>query len=158
MAVVRLYLIQHGEPLPKEENPMRPLSLKGQRDVQRVASACSSYRIEADIIYYSTKLRARQTAEIIGKKLGIPVEERAGIDPLDPVKPWLSELKNTNKSIMIAGHLPFLERLVSLLLTGKEEKHPVKFQQGGMVCLERSEESEWSLLWTLFPDQPWIQP
>lgn len=156
MAVVRLYLIQHGEPLPKEENPMRPLSLKGQKDVQKVASACSRYGTEAEIIYYGTKLRARQTAEIIGKKLGIPTEERAGIDPLDPVKPWLSELKKADRSMMIAGHLPFLERLVSLLLTGKEENHPVRFQQGGMVCLERNEESEWSIIWTLFPNQPWL--
>ena len=35
---IKLYLVQHGEALPKEDDPARPLSEKGQADVRRLAA------------------------------------------------------------------------------------------------------------------------
>ncbi len=35
---MKLYLVQHAEAVPAEDNPDRPLSDKGRTDVQRVAS------------------------------------------------------------------------------------------------------------------------
>ena len=51
---------------------------------------------------------------------------------------------------MLVGHLPFLSRLVGLLLAGDPNRQVVKFENAGMVCL-RSIEGEWSLSWVMLP-------
>ena len=47
---------------------------------------------------------------------------------------------------MYVGHLPHLEKLVSLLVAGHENAGVVRFTNGGVVCLERDEDGfyiEW---------------
>ncbi|NOY07376.1 MAG: phosphohistidine phosphatase SixA [Spirochaetes bacterium] len=154
---MHVYLVQHGEPVPKEQDIKRPLSEKGRSIVEKLANACAVYGLTAKNIYHSTRLRAKQTAEILGFQLDIPVTEKAGLEPLNPVRPFYEEIENSDGDIMIVGHLPFLERLVSLMITGEEDKKPLQFQQGGLVCLIKSEENLWSVTWTVFPSQPWIR-
>lgn len=43
---MRLYLVQHGEALRKEENPERPLSDRGQETVRRVAAFLRKIGVE----------------------------------------------------------------------------------------------------------------
>ena len=149
-----IYLVQHGEALSKQEDPQRPLSRKGTDDVEKLAILCASNRLNIKTIWHSTKLRAKQTAQIIAQQTGAKTYQRVGLEPLDPVKPIFEEITNLKEDITIVGHLPFLERLVSLLITNNEGTVPVKFQQGGMVCLARNEDKKWSILWTVFPEQP----
>ena len=52
----------------------------------------------------------------------------------------------------MVGHLPHLERLTSLLLTGSPDRRPVVFRNGGVVCLEKDGSGVWSLLWAIVPD------
>lgn len=153
---MNIYLVQHGEALTKEQNINRPLSEKGKQIVEKLANACTAYRLSATQIYYSTKLRAKQTAEILGYQLGIPATEKAGLEPLNPVRPIYNEINSSDTDIMIVGHLPFLERLVSFMLTGSENNRPLLFQQGGLVSLTKDENNKWSIRWTVFPSQPWI--
>ena len=153
---MNIYLVQHGEAIPKEQNLKRPLSEKGKAVVEKLANACASYRVSVKLIYHSTKLRAKQTAEILGHQLGIPLLEKTGLEPLNPVRPIYNEINSSHSDIMIVGHLPFLERLVSFMLTGSEKDRPILFQQGGLVCLKKDEENKWSIMWTVFPSQPWI--
>ena len=35
---MRIYLMQHGKPVSKEENPDKPLSAEGENDVERMAN------------------------------------------------------------------------------------------------------------------------
>ncbi len=151
---MKLYLVQHGKALPKDENPQRPLSREGMDDIEKLALLCASNRLTTKVIWHSTKLRAKQTAQIIAQQIGAKTQERAGLEPLDPVRPIFDEITNSGEDIFIVGHLPFLERLTSILITGNEDTVPVKFQQGGMVCLEKNETGKWSILWTAFPEQP----
>jgi len=53
---------------------------------------------------------------------------------------------------MIVGHLPFLGKLASLLLTGCESANTVAFKQGGIVCLSRSELKQWQINWMVTPE------
>jgi phosphohistidine phosphatase len=53
---------------------------------------------------------------------------------------------------MIVGHLPFLERVASLLLTGDENRRPVLFGYGAVVCLEKKDTGGWAVLWVLIPE------
>ena len=46
---------------------------------------------------------------------------------------------------MLVGHLPFLSKLASRLVTGSEDTAVVSFRAGTAVCLERSEEGQWQV-------------
>jgi hypothetical protein len=57
---------------------------------------------------------------------------------------------------MLVGHLPFLSRLVSLLLVGDPDRPLVQFPMGGIVCLAREAPVSggtpvWNLVWALTP-------
>lgn len=146
-----LFLIQHGKTIPKEKDPERPLNIQGKKHTKRAASFLGSHGFLVEEIWHSNKLRAKHTAEIIGKKLSCnEIKERSDLGPLDPVKKVSKEIQKFDKNLMIAGHLPFLEKLASILLTGDEEKLTVKFQNSGIVCLERDE--QWSLVWSVIPN------
>jgi phosphohistidine phosphatase len=154
-----IYLIQHGESKPKEENPDRPLTDAGKRTVGRVAVLLASLGISFDTVFHSGKLRAQQTAEILANQLKISdrVEARTGLDPLDPVEPtknWLSEQAERGlKSIAIVGHLPFLDKLASLLVTGNETAGVIAFQYAGVVRLAPKGQGEgYRVRWMLAPE------
>jgi phosphohistidine phosphatase len=53
---------------------------------------------------------------------------------------------------MLVGHLPFMERLAALLVTGSQEQPVIAFQNSGIVCLNREEFSpKWVIRWALVP-------
>jgi phosphohistidine phosphatase len=131
---MKIYLVRHGEALPEEKDPKRPLSEKGRAEVSATAEALRNEGAKIDEIWHSTKLRAKQTAEIIARVLDIKnVIEKEGLKPNDPVSPIAEQLRQSGRTILIAGHLPFLSKLTSFLKTGSEEKEEIEFKGGGLV-------------------------
>ena len=151
---MRVYLMQHGKPLPKEEDPDRPLSDQGKADVGRVGEFLRKSGVKVEEALHSGKTRARQTAEAIVSHLatGLEAIEKAGLSPMDDVKETASQIKGADKDLLIAGHLPHLGKLASLLIAGNEAVPVVRFQQGGVVCLEKDEEGGWSVAWMVVPE------
>lgn len=148
-----LYLVQHGKSLPKDLDPEQGLAPEGISDVTRIAEVARSYGIRPAAIRHSGKKRARQTAEIFAASLipGSKVEQTSGIDPLDDVTGIAKQVK-TEDNLMMVGHLPFMERLTGFLVTGSVERRVFKFQNGGIVCLDKSPDSPWWFIkWTLMP-------
>jgi len=47
--------------------------------------------------------------------------EREGLGPKDQVAATKEALEQTDGDVMIVGHLPFLGKLVALLVTGSEK-------------------------------------
>jgi phosphohistidine phosphatase SixA len=74
---VEIYLLRHadaGDPDAWEgDDAMRPLSPKGTRQAERLARFLSANGFRPDRIMSSPKLRASQTAEIVGTAIGVPV-------------------------------------------------------------------------------------
>jgi phosphohistidine phosphatase len=60
-------------------------------------------------------------------------------------------MDRTKRDVIIVGHLPFLQKFASLLITSSESSEVVKFKQGGVVCLERTN-SQWSVAWMVVPE------
>jgi phosphohistidine phosphatase len=148
-----LYLVQHGKALPKDKDAEQGLSKEGIADVERIAGVARQYGVHVGSIEHSGKKRAQQTAEIFAAALrpdkGVHV--RKGIDPLDDVAVAASDLNSTDE-LMLVGHLPFMERLTAYLITGAVEKLVFKFQNGGIVCLDKDQEGRfWFIKWTLMP-------
>ncbi|MBW2594173.1 MAG: phosphohistidine phosphatase SixA, partial [Deltaproteobacteria bacterium] len=78
------------------------------------------------------------------------IAEISGINPMDDVKAF-GDTIDPAADLMVVGHLPFMEKLVSYLTAGLEDKRVYKFQNSGIVCLDR-EENNWFIKWTLNPD------
>jgi len=149
-----IYLVQHGLCLPKDIDPSRGLSDEGMKKVGMIAEVAAGYKVQADSIMHSGKKRAKQTAEIFAAALkpsgGVFV--RKGLAPMDDAGKVAMELDPAS-NMMLVGHLPFMERLVSQLTTGSTEHRPFKFQNGGIVCLDRDDPKEkWYVKWALMPD------
>lgn len=148
-----LYLVQHGLALSKDIDPEKGLSDEGAREARRIAEVAKGYRVRANRIEHSGKKRARQTAEIFSAALEPEqgLRRREGLNPLDDVAA-IAETLDTGQDLMLVGHLPFMERLTSYLILGEEKPTVFKFQNGGIVCLDRDPDRDgWVIKWTLMP-------
>ena len=156
---MEIYLVQHAQAKSSEQDPTRSLSEEGLANIERVSSHAEKLGFTLDRIYHSGKLRAKQTAEVLARHLGVAdkVETKKGLDPNDsvaPIRDWLDLLSSEGtRSIMIVGHLPFLDKLTSLLVAGTEDAHVVAFQNAGIVKLvPKSAGSGYSIQWIITPD------
>ncbi len=151
---MNLYLVQHAEAKPEEEDPQRRLSEKGWSDIRKVGAFIAEHaNIRVSSIMHSGKTRARQTAEALAEYLNPPggIKEVEGLKPLDTPSIWVDRLAETKEDFMLVSHLPFLSKLSAHLLCQDENKAMVDFQMGGIVCLGRDESGIWSVRWMVIP-------
>jgi len=131
---VIVYLVRHGEAVAEEVDPARPLTEKGRAEVEATARELKEEGVRIDEIWHSGKLRAKQTAEIIARVLNISkIIEKEGLKPNDTVTPIAVLIRQTNKTILIAGHLPFIPKLASLLRPELQDKQVIELKSGGVV-------------------------
>jgi phosphohistidine phosphatase len=150
---MHVYLVQHGKAKSAEEDPNRGLSGEGRNEVSQVAEFIREQRISVSLIQHSGKLRAEETAHVFASSIRCasgPVHTE-GLDPADDPSIMANFLKVYTDDILIVGHLPHLERLTSLLLTGNPDRRPVQFRNGGVTCLEKEQSGVWSVVWVVVP-------
>ncbi|HPD18569.1 MAG: phosphohistidine phosphatase SixA [Candidatus Goldbacteria bacterium] len=141
---MNLYLVQHGKSRSKEEDVNRPLNAEGIKQTENVAGKFIQKKLENPaIIFCSNKLRAKQTAEILGQIInpakGINVSD--DLNPDDNPFVWFKKINKIDETVMIVGHLPHLKRLASLLIPDNES---INFVNSGIVCIAK-EKSKWIL-------------
>jgi len=153
-----LFLVQHGISASKEIDPQKGLTDLGKADTEKIAQVAKSYNIQVEKVIHSGKIRAEQTATIFHQTLSTktPLEKVSGINPMDDVREFIRSTK-PKSGLMVVGHMPFMERLVSLLTTGSEDIRVYQFQNSGIVCLDKEEgegggKSDWFIKWTLNPN------
>lgn len=133
---MKLYLMRHGDATKDEPHV---LSKRGKKESRRVVRLLCDAGIKPSVILCSSAIRARETAEIVSRELGVPVEEANGLNPEDDAHLWLDRIREKSEDIMLVGHLPHLSRLVSLLLIG-EDRDLLDFRKSSVACLESSGE------------------
>jgi len=152
-----LFLAQHGISKTKDVDPERGLTSQGRAETKRIAQVANAYDIGVEKIVHSGKKRAEQTATVYHNALSVKTSLKliSGINPLDDVQPFADSI-DPEAGLMIVGHMPFMQRLVSYLTTGSEEIRVYQFQNSGIVCLEKSEGTDdkfdWYIKWTLNPN------
>jgi len=150
---MRIYLVRHGEALSRDIDAQRALSEEGRKNIQKMASFLLPHGWKVGAIYHSDKLRAQQTAEILSTAItpekGVLL--LSGLAPNDPVLPILEKIKTEHQDTMLLGHLPFMEKLASLLLSGDESGIRIPYPPGGILCLQGDFETGWSLVWFVAP-------
>jgi len=151
---MEIYLVQHAESKSKEEDPERPLTEAGFRNIEKIALYAKEH-IPVDVknIIHSGKLRAKQTAEVLAKHLN-PLEgidETDGLDPLADPSIWAERVSISKENIMLVGHLPHLEKLAGILLCGDETKNVIAFQNAGITRLSQDADDRWMIDWIIVP-------
>lgn len=151
-----LHLLRHadaGDPDAWEgPDAARPLSDKGRKQSSRLGAHLAAVGFSAGAIITSPKLRASQTAEIVGKALAIPVTEDDRLaGPLDPatVDAILRDAGDPDP-VVIVGHDPDFSDLLSELC-GTD----IAMRKGAFARLDIErplEAGEATLRWLLPPD------
>ena len=151
---MKLYLVQHGEAAPKEIDPERPLTQQGQEDIGRIAAALAQAEIGATRILHSGKLRARQTADILGTAIAPGIEAAVidHINPLDDPAKFNWQKASGGEDTILVGHLPFMAKLAAQLVTGNTEQALVEYRPGSVVCIESDDSGNWRIAWMLRPE------
>ena len=149
-----LYLVRHGEALEPQYDPKRGLTDRGKRETERLGALLRKAGVRVSQTLHSPKKRARETAEILAGSVmddGGPTET-GGLLPNDDPADWAERLGEVRADLMLVGHLPYMETLTSLLLTGDGCAVSVFFETTTVVCLEGSGGSLWSLRWMVTPE------
>jgi phosphohistidine phosphatase len=147
------YLVQHGKAKSAEEDPNRRLSDEGREEVVRMAEFLKGLRITISLIHHSGKARSEETSHILANAVRCSAGpcHSDGLEPGDDPTATADFLNAYTDNVLIVGHLPHLERLTSLLLSGTQDRRPVQFRNGGVVCLEK-QNGAWSVVWAIVPE------
>lgn len=148
---MRLVIVRHGEAVPAQVDPDRPLSPRGVQQAQAVGRRLAELGVEVAEIWHSSKLRAQQTAQEIADALGAEPapQQRQGLKPNDPVEPIADALAEHEGDLMLVGHLPFVQDLTEILLDTAAVTP--SFPECGTVLLRRSAAGAWALEQQLVP-------
>jgi phosphohistidine phosphatase len=151
---MNIYLVRHGDAVSSGVDPRRPLSEEGRADIRKIASFIRPLGVYVEHIWHSGKARAAQTAEILAGAVAVEKDcsSREGLGPNGDVSPIAHELDAYDTDLMIVGHLPFLESLVSLMVAGRETADVVAFSAGAMACLKRRNHGTWHVSWMITPE------
>ncbi|UCG49479.1 MAG: phosphohistidine phosphatase SixA [Phycisphaerales bacterium] len=151
---MKLYLVQHAKAAGSDVDPDRSLTEQGRRELQRVVDFVKPLDLSVDYIWHSGKTRAAQTADVLSRVVRVrhAVTVRQGLSPNDDVSHLAGELAVLKVDVMIVGHMPFVARLASLLLTGRDSALPVAVKNAGIVCLGRLDPERWQLEWAVTPE------
>jgi phosphohistidine phosphatase len=155
MPRVWLFLVHHGAAVGPELDARRPLSDVGSQSAARVAEVVASHGARPVVVWHSGKLRAKQTAEIFWRACNALAEFSAvrDLQPDDPPMRMRDRLRHEARDVLIAGHFPYLPRLLSLLRGGVEGTS-VSFPIHGVVALETLDDGEtWTERWRVESDQ-----
>lgn len=151
---MHLYLVQHGEAVAETVDPARPLTPTGRDDIERLAFVLAHAGVRVQRVLNSGKLRARASAEILARAVGsnVPIQDRDKLLPKDSTE-WLAEeCALWQEHTLIVGHQPFMSRLVSRLVLGKEQPLVADFTPGTAVCLVRRPlTGAWFMAWMVAP-------
>jgi phosphohistidine phosphatase len=152
---MHIYLVRHGrasKDTSYASDVARPLTRRGRADVERIAAQMAKADVQVHQIRHSGLLRTQETADIFASRLHPPsgVIAVAGLSFDDPVDDLARELSLEPEPVMLVGHNPFMERLVSVMLTGSPDRVPVAFSTSGTVYLEFLD-GFWSVQWALSP-------
>lgn len=149
---MNLYILQHGEAVPKEIDPERPLSEHGNRDIRILARHMQNMGVQLGNVFHSGKLRAEQSARLIAETLSPEIQpvQTEGLNPNDDPAVIIGDIEQLNENILIATHMPFVSRLCSTLLTGTTDAEFASIP-GTLFCLEKAD-NKWRLAYMLTPD------
>ncbi len=135
-----IYLVRHAVAMEREDwdgsDEARPLTEEGTERMKEAARGLLKMGLKADRVFSSPLKRARQTADILVKELGMAKIEL--IDSLAPgnAPPYvLKELDSlkADGDVMLAGHEPDMGHLAAFFLGAGRQ---IPFKKGAIMAIE----------------------
>jgi phosphohistidine phosphatase len=162
---MKLLVIRHGIAMDKDEfgesgesDNLRPLTKEGRREMKDVAKWLRKKVKDIDILATSPLVRARETAEIVGKEFGIEEPEiTEALVPdksLEDFEQWCA-LYADKDIVAVVGHEPHLSSLVTWLISGNRESR-IELKKGGACLIDfeaGAQHNSGYLTWLLTPRQ-----
>lgn len=131
----------------------RPLSEKGRAQADRLGRFLAERGFSTDALVTSPKLRAKETANIVGRHLGVPVREDgrlAGAVGLDTLEAILEDAGGPDRPVLV-GHDPDFSELLGALCDAAN----IEMKKGALARIEVErplEAGEGFLRWLVPPD------
>ncbi len=153
---MKLYFFRHGQAedagLPDFDDFTRELTDKGRERTETAARALVKMGVKPQRLYTSPRVRARQTADILAKTLGLPVIVRDEVGfglRVETLQPLIADL-DFNAEVLVVGHEPDLSATIAELIGGGE----IVMKKGGMARVDLFENRlplRGALVWVLAP-------
>ncbi len=151
---MHLYLIRHAHAEDGENDAARPLSRKGIRQARALGRVLrEAEAFEAEEIWHSPLVRARQTAGLLAKRLDTdaPLREVGGLRPGDDPAVTARRLGDARRPLAVGGHDPHLSELATLLVTSQSSTLRFKLKKGAALRLDRAA-GGWTVRWLVTPE------
>jgi phosphohistidine phosphatase SixA len=144
-----LFLVRHSiaESVAEGGDHLRKLSQAGRVRGQALASFLAEYMGEPNEIWFSPALRTQETAELIVSELRLHQitttclsEKELGLSGsfdilCQKIIDYFAENQSLGRHLLLVGHFPVLQRLLSsLLLQGGHAFNPI-WEPGAVACL-----------------------
>ena len=129
---MRVYLVRHAEAAPGEPDELRALTPEGRRAARDLGERLAGEGVRPDAVISSPLLRARETADEIGRAVDVEPEadDRLGFGA---TAAGLREaVEGRGDKVVAIGHQPDCGRIAAELGDGVEPPFP----PAGMVVLE----------------------
>ena len=159
-----LHLLRHAHAVAAEENPARPLSLRGRAEIGRLARfLAATDQFRPDQVWHSPLLRSRQTADdlITRLRLDVAVVETPGLLPEDDPQDLADRLAlhPKDRDLVLVGHEPHLSAFASLLVRGKASPVLFTLRKSTLLTLEltgsthkKTAQPRWRVRWQIAPE------
>jgi phosphohistidine phosphatase len=112
----------------------RPLSKRGRKQARRLGRHLADLGVEIDVVLTSPKVRAVDTARLVGKELAVTAAEdrrlAGGFDPAG-LRALLGELDGSATSAMLVGHDPDFSEIASWLTDA-----PLALRKGALARID----------------------
>ena len=142
---MKILLIRHGTAEDRgtfewsaKKDAARALTQSGRRDMRKAAKGLRKVAPDIDVLATSPLVRARETAEIVGKVFGVDdLAEQPLLAPggdADALLTWL-HTQPTDAAVALVGHEPDLSRFAGFLLARAHASF-VALKKGGSALIE----------------------
>ena len=129
---MRLFLVRHAEAAPGEPDALRELTPAGHDQARALGMELAANGIRPAVILTSPLVRARQTAEAVGRAVGVPVEIDERLGPGATVAGVEEAVDGRGETVLAIGHQPDCGRIAAELTGGP----PPDFPPAGIVAVE----------------------
>lgn len=133
-----LAIVRHGEAVLGRPDAERRLTPRGETEAASAATWLAARpELTGAMLWTSPFVRARQTAEAVGRATGLQPETVDGVTPDDEVDSLIERLTLHKPStpLIIVSHMPLVGLLAGRLIEGPSS-HGVAFPTAGIALLE----------------------
>jgi phosphohistidine phosphatase len=153
---MRLYFLRHTDALTGShvKDAERPLSPKGIAEAEILGRIVASLRLGCTTLLSSPYVRARQTAEIVGKALtGLTPEICEYLKPESDPLELFADLRHfsCDSRLLLISHEPFVSTCLGTIICGQGEPK-ISIGKGALACVEvggQVQKGAGILLWLL---------